>query len=80
MAGLPVLAVALVTFPAHNEFTGLPPIQAGQVFWADSDELPGLVATGQATVAPPGTPYPRPLPYTVRGQPGFGRGAANSSP
>jgi hypothetical protein len=57
VAGTPVLAVALVTFPAHNEFTGLPPVQPGQVFWTDPDNVPALVAAGRLR-------WPRPAPPT----------------
>jgi len=42
--------------------------------------VPGLLAAGQATVAPAGTAPPRPLPHTVKGQPGFGKATSNSSP
>jgi len=55
------------------------PIQPGQAFWADPDNVPALVAAGQASVVPAGTPYPRPLPHTVRGWPGLGAATANSS-
>lgn len=80
MAGAPVLMVAAVPLPMQNQSEALPGIQAGQAFWTDPDNVPALVAAGRATVAPAGTPFPRPLPYSVRGVPGFGRGAANSSP
>jgi hypothetical protein len=79
--GLPVLAVATVTLTGvHNQNIALPPIPAGTVFWADTDELPGLIAAGKATAAPPGTPYPQPLSRTARGWPGLGAATANSSP
>jgi hypothetical protein len=77
--GLPVLMTALVTFPAHNAMTGLPPVTAGTVFWADSNQVQGLIDTGTAALAPPGTAAPKPLPHMVRGWPGLGAGTANSS-
>lgn len=78
--GLPVLMVALQAFHAHNQATGLPDVQVGQVFWADSNQQAGLIATGVASLAPPGTPAPKPLARTVSGWPGLGAGTANSSP
>jgi hypothetical protein len=39
-----------------------------------------LVAAGQASIGPAGTPYPKPLPHTVRGVQGLGAANANSSP
>jgi hypothetical protein len=72
--------VALGALQLQDQSEGLPPVQAGKAFWSDPDFVPALVSSGQATVAPPGTPYPRPLPYSVRGVAGFGRGTANSSP
>ena len=56
MSGLPVLAVALTGFHAHNQVTGLPPVRQGQAFWVYEDQLPGIVAAGIAQVVPPGTP------------------------
>jgi hypothetical protein len=79
VSGLPVLAVALAVMPAHNQVTGLPPLQIGQVFWADSDQMAGLIAAGLAEAAPPGTAYPKPLPGTVNGWPGLGAATANAS-
>jgi hypothetical protein len=80
MSGAPVLTVALVTLQLQDQSESLPPVQAGHAFWSDPDFVSALVSSGQAEIAPPGTPYPRPLPYSVRGVAGFGRGAANSSP
>jgi hypothetical protein len=80
MPGPPVLMIASVTLPLENQFQALGPVPPGTVFWATAAAAPGMVAAGQATVAPPGTPYPRPLPRSVRGQSGFGAAAANSSP
>jgi len=50
------------------------------VFWSDADQMPGLVAAGQAAPVPPGTAYPKPLPHMARGWPGLGAATANSSP
>jgi hypothetical protein len=80
MAGVPVLMIATVLLPAQNQSTALPDIQPGAAFWTDPDFVPALVAAGQASIAPPGTPAPRPLPHTVRGWPGLGAATANSSP
>jgi hypothetical protein len=79
VSGLPVLAVALTGFHAHNQVTGLPPVRQGQAFWVYEDQLPGIVAAGIAQVVPPGTPYPKPLPGTVVGWPDLGAATANSS-
>jgi hypothetical protein len=80
MAGAPVLMIAEVALPLQDQSEALETIQPGAAFWADPDFVAGLVAAGQATIAPPGTPYPRPMPYTVRGVPGLGAATANSSP
>jgi hypothetical protein len=76
----PVLVIASVTLTQQNQSESLPPVQPGQAFWAWPDEVAALVAAGQATVAPAGTPYPRPLPHSVRGVVGLGAATANSSP
>ena len=80
MSGTPVLMIATVQLSAQDQSGKLPDILAGGTFWTDPDFVPGLVAAGQATVAPPGTPPPRPLPYSVRGVPGLGAATSNSSP
>jgi hypothetical protein len=80
MAGAPVLMLALVSLPLQDQSESLPPVQPGQAFWTDPDNVPPLVAAGQASPPPPGTPYPRPLLYTVRGWPGLSAATANSSP
>jgi hypothetical protein len=45
-----------------------------------SHHAQGLTAGVIDEPAPPGTPYPKPLPHTVRGWPGLGAATANSSP
>jgi hypothetical protein len=80
MSGVPVLMVATVQLHAQDQSAKLPDIQAGGTFWTNPDFVAGLVAAGQATVAPPGTVPSRPPPYSVRGVPGLGRGCSNSSP
>ncbi len=81
MAGFPVLMIASVTLTHVTNQTGsrLPDLQPGDRFFADPDYVPGLVSTGQATVAPAGTPPPRPLPRAVGGVPGLAAGTSNSS-
>jgi hypothetical protein len=76
----PVLLVADAVLPLQDQSEALPPVQPGQAFWSTADAAPGMISAGQAHLAPPGTAYPRQPPHTVRGQPGFGSGAANSSP
>lgn len=52
----------------------------GSAFWCESRRAATLAATGQASYAPDGTPLPPAAPpHTIRGQPGFGAGASNSS-
>jgi hypothetical protein len=56
-------------------------VATGDPFWSDSREAPGLIAAGQAEIAPPDTVAPPPEPaHTVHGIPGFGAGTSNSSP
>ena len=80
MAGTPVLMIAAVRLTCRNQVQRLPDVLAGQAFYTDPDYVPGLLAAGQATVAPAGTAPPRPLPHIVKGQPGFGAATSNSSP
>lgn len=78
---VPVLLVALQPLTKSSWAGRLPNIGVGDPFWASSREAPGLVASGQAEYAPPGTVAPPPEPpHTVHGTAGFGRGASNSSP
>ncbi len=72
--------VAAAELPLQNQSGALGSVQPGAAFWIDPDYVPGLVASGQASVAPASTPYPRPLPHMVRGVPGLGAATANSSP
>lgn len=72
--------VASVRLSAQDQSQKLPDIQGGSTFWTDPDFVPGLVSSGKATVAPPGTQPSRPPSYSVRSVPGLGRGASNSSP
>lgn len=76
----PVLLVALETLTKSSWAGRLPDISAGDPFWSNSREAPGLIAAGQAETAPPGTVAPPREPrYTVHGSPGFGAGTSNSS-
>ena len=49
----------------------LPPVAAGQPFWADGADVPNLIASGEAAIAPGGTIAPPPEPpFTANGIPG----------
>jgi hypothetical protein len=78
---VPVLMVSLQPLSRSSWAGQLTPVTVGAAFWASSREAPGLVAAGQAEIAPPGTIAP-PVepPHTVHGSPGFGAGTSNSSP
>jgi hypothetical protein len=77
----PVLMLALQPLTKQSWAGQLQPISTGDAFWSDSREAPGLIAAGQAEIAPEGTVAPPPEPpHTVHGQPGFGAGTSNSSP
>jgi hypothetical protein len=77
---LPVLMVSVVPLSQQSWAGQLPPVPAGQPFWASSRDVPGLVAASLAAYAPTGTTAP-PVepPYTARGTPGFAAGTSNSS-
>lgn len=61
MVGVPVLMVAAVQLPVVNQAERLPPIQPGQAFWAVAQEVDYLTSSRKASLAPAGTPYPKPL-------------------
>jgi hypothetical protein len=76
----PVLMVALPPGPlAQSAWSGrLPDIEAGEAFWASSQDAPSLIAAGLAEIAPPDTVAPPVEPaWTAHGQPGFGAGTSN---
>jgi hypothetical protein len=75
-----VLMIALTDL-SQSAWSGLlPPVTAGEAFWANSRQVPSLTAAGQAELAPEGTPEPPHEPrYTAHGSPGFGAGTSNSS-
>lgn len=76
----PVLLIALQPLTKSSWAGQLPPIGIGDPFWSNSREAPGLIAAGQAEIAPPDTVAPPAEPrYTVHGSPGFGAGTSNSS-
>lgn len=75
-----VLLVALQPLTKSSWAGRLPNIAVGDAFWASGMEAPGLVAAGQAEIAPPDTVAPPAEPrYTAHGSPGFGAGTSNSS-
>jgi hypothetical protein len=78
---IPVLMVSLVPLSQTSWAQKLTPVAANEAFWAMSRDVPGLIAAGQAVLAPEGTVAP-PVepPHTVHGSPGFGAGTSNSSP
>lgn len=76
----PVLLVALQTLSRWTWAGRTPDVTTGDAFWSDSREAPGLIAAGQAEIAPEGTVAPPAEPaYTAHGSPGFGAGTSNSS-
>jgi hypothetical protein len=78
---IPVLMVSLQPLTQSSWAGQLPPVGAGEAFWASSRDAPGLVANNQAEYAPPGTIAPPVEPArTVHGSPGFGAGTSNCSP
>ena len=77
---LPVLMVSVVPLSQQSWAGQLPPVPAGQPFWASSRDVPGLVAASLAAYAPSGTTAPPVEPaYTARGTPGFAAGTSNST-
>jgi hypothetical protein len=76
-----VLMVATATELGQESWAGrLPNVTPGQAFWATSRDVPSLLASGQAILAPPDTVAPPAEPaWTAHGQPGFGAGTSNSS-
>jgi len=78
---VPVLMIALQPLSQQSWAGQLAPIAANQPFWASSRDVPGLIANGQAELAPEGTVAP-PVepPHTAHGSPGFGAGTSNCSP
>jgi hypothetical protein len=81
VSGIPVLMIASVTLThvTNQTRSRLPDLQPGDRFFSDPDYVPGLVSSGQATVAPPGTAPPKPLPRSVSGVPGLAAWTSNSS-
>jgi hypothetical protein len=75
-----VLLVALQPVSRWTWGGRTPNVGIGEAFWSNSREAPGLIAAGQAEIAPDGTAAPPPEPaWTAHGQPGFGAGTSNSS-
>lgn len=76
----PVLMIALTGLSQSSWAGQLPPVTTGDAFWAASRDVPGLIASGYAEIAPEGTVAPPAEPrFTVHGSPGFGAGTSNSS-
>jgi DNA-binding MarR family transcriptional regulator len=76
-----VLLVALQPVSRWTWGGRTPNVGTGEAFWSNSREAPGLIAAGQAVLAPEGTVAPpAEPPHTVHGSPGFGAGTSNSSP
>ena len=58
----------------------LPDVGPGEPFWASSRDTADLLASGQAVIAPAGTPAPPAEPgWTANGSPGFAAGTSNST-
>jgi hypothetical protein len=77
---VPVLMVSLQDLSQQAWSGKLPPVTVGQPFWATSRDVPSLVSSGLAQLAPAGTTEPPAEPaWTVRGQPGFAAGTSNGT-
>jgi len=77
---LPVLMIAQTGLSQSSWAGQLPPVPAGQPFWASSRDVPGLIAAGQAIYAPSGTVAPPVEPaWCAHGTPGFAAGTSNST-
>jgi hypothetical protein len=77
---VPVLLIALQPLTQSAWSGRLANVTVGEPFWASSREAPGLIAAGQAEIAPPDTVAPPPEPaWTAHGIPGFGDGTSNCS-
>jgi hypothetical protein len=80
-SGNRTLMIAAMPLGFYDQSGALPPVAQGAAFWYRSDRAGELVADGQATCAPAGTPLPRWEPSnTVHGVPGFAAGTSNASP
>jgi hypothetical protein len=77
----PVLMTALVPLRQWSQAGPLPPVAAGQSFWANSRQQASLIAAGQARLWQSGDPPAPPAEprYTAYGVPGLGAGVTNSS-
>jgi hypothetical protein len=75
-----VLMIALTELEQSTQAGRLPEMQAGEVFWARTDQAAELVASGLAAYAPSGTQLRPEPPWTVSMTPGPARGTSNASP
>ena len=80
VVGTRTLLIALVELEQSTQAGRLPEVQAGEVFWARTDQAAELVAAGLAACAPAGTQCRPEPPFTVAMTPGFARATSNSSP
>jgi hypothetical protein len=75
-----VLMIASVRLFQQGNAERLPDIRPGSAFWCDDSQVAGMVAGGEAVIAPQGTPaQPAEPPWTVAQTPGLGMGTSNCS-
>ena len=80
VVGTRTLLVALVELEQSSQAERLPEVQAGEVFWARTDQAAELAAAGLAAYAPSGTQLRPEPPWTVSMTPGLARGTSTASP
>lgn len=78
VVGTRTLLVALTELEQSTQSGRLPEVQAGEVFWARTDQAAELVASGLAAYAPSGTQLRPEPPWTVSMTPGLTRGTSNA--
>jgi hypothetical protein len=80
VVGTRTLLVALVELEQSSQAGRLPEVQAGEVFWACTDQAAELVAASLAAYAPSSAQNRPEAPWTAHQVPGFARGTSNASP
>jgi hypothetical protein len=78
VVGTRTLLVALTEREQSTQSGRLPEVQAGEVFWARTDQAAELVASGLPAYAPSGTQLRPEPPWTVSMTPGVARGTSNA--
>jgi predicted NUDIX family NTP pyrophosphohydrolase len=62
------LMVAQVLLYRQGQASDLPKVPPGSLFWARDQDVPWLLADGNAVLAPEGATLPAEPPWTVRGR------------